>query len=146
MNVKKFIVNGIITLSAMSAVLVSGISASAATINAHYSVSNFYSYAPTYYGDYSSLYCGLGYTTLTSTNSSYNGSWKWVRFSKLGQSGGSFYTIDSRENSGTSSSISTQDIGLGNEVARRVHKGQLHYTSNSGSYVVDDYDIRIDKG
>lgn len=145
MNVKKFIVNGIVALSAMSAVLVSGISASAATIHTHYSVTNFYSYAPTYYGDHSYLYCGLGYTTLTATDPDYYGSYKWVRFSRLGQSGGSFYTISSSENSGTANPISTSPLTLTSEVARRVHKGQLHYTSDPNSDIVDDYDIRIDK-
>lgn len=146
MNVKKFIVNGIVALSAMSAVLVSSISASAATIHTHYSVTNFYSYTPTYYGDYSSLYCGLGYTTLTATSPSYYGSHKWVRASILGENSGSFYTIASSENSGTSNPISTSTLNLTNEVARRIHKGKLYYTSSSSSSVVDDYDIRIDKG
>ena len=145
MNVKKLIVNGIVALSAMSSVLVPCMSANAQKIELSYSATNFFYYDPVYFGSYSRLNCNLGYTTITATNTDYNGSWKWVRFSERGQSGGSFYTIDSRENVGTSTSISTTNIGLPNTVARRIHKGEIHYTSDISSQVKDEFDIRIDK-
>lgn len=52
---------------------------------------------------------------------------------------------DSREKTGCNAILSTDAISLTNDIVRRVHKAQLHKSSNASSDIVDNYNIKIDK-
>lgn len=56
------------------------------------------------------MYCNTDGTKLTGHGEDYDGAYKWVRFSILGKSNNSYYTIDSREATATTSSISTSPL------------------------------------
>lgn len=144
MNVKKFFVKSFVVVSAMSALLVTGLSAYAE----EFPISDFYSYTTTRTSDNetSTMYCNTDGTKLTGHGENYAGAYKWVRFSILGSSGnGTYYTIDSREATGTTSSVSTSPLSMSNEVVRRIHKAQLYYSDKSYSDIIDNYDVRINK-
>lgn len=145
-NIKKIFVNSFIAISSLSAVLATGLSAYAKNVEQSFNTGNFYSYTATYYGDKSYMSCKTDGTALTASTSDYSGAYKWVRFSILGEGNSkSYYTIDSREETGNSSTVSTDPLPMSDAVVRRIHKAQLHYASNIDSSVVDNYDIRIDK-
>lgn len=145
MNIRKFFVKSFVLVSAMSALLTTGISAYAKDVSWEYKATNFYDYTDTYNGDGSEMYCATNGTSLTSKKSSYDGAYKWVRFSILGKSNNSYYTIDSREATGTTSSVSTESLPMTSAVARRIHKAQLYETSDINSGVIDNFDVRINK-
>lgn len=144
MNVKKFFVKSFVLVSAMSALLATGISAYANDVTTEFAVSDFYNYTTTRNGAHSNIDCEKNGTTLDGW-SGYEGSYKWVRFSILGESNGSYYSIDATENTGCSSSLSTNYMTVSSEVARKIYKAQLHGTNNTSSSIVDNYDIRINK-
>ncbi len=145
MNIKKFFVKSFIVVSVMSALLATGISVYANDVTTEFEASNFYNYTTTRNGAHSNIDCETNGTTLDGW-SGYEGSYKWVRFSILGDSGNkSYYSIDAREADGWSSSLSTDYMTVDAEVARKIYKAQLHGTSNTSSSVVDNYDIRINK-
>ena len=56
------------------------------------------------------MYSNTDGTKLTGHGEDYDGAYKWVRFSILGKSNNSYYTIDSREATATTSSISTSPL------------------------------------
>lgn len=145
MNIKKFFIKSFVVVSAMSALLTTGISAYAKDVSWEYRATNFYDYTDTYDGNGSKMYCATSGTSLTSKNSNYDGAYKWVRFSILGKSNGSYYTIDSREATGTLSSVSTEALPMTSAVARRIHKAQLYETSDINTDVIDTFDVRINK-
>lgn len=91
------------------------------------------------------MYCNTDGTKLTGHGEDYAGAYKWVRFSILGKSNNSYYTIDSREATGTTSSVSTESLPMTSAVSRRIHKAQLYETSDINSGVIDNFDVRINK-
>lgn len=142
MNVKKFFVKSFVLMSAMSALLTTGISAYATTPEP---IEDFYWYTHTEDKDYSSMDCNIDSTTLRATKSNYYNSYKWVRFSILRMDNdGSFHTIDSKEATGTSTTVSTPSLPMNSSVARRIHKAKL-YKTDSNSPVIENFDIRYDK-
>lgn len=144
MNAKKFFVKSFVLLSAMSALLTTGISAYAKDVATEFTASDFYNYTTTRNGSHSNIDCEKNGTTLDSW-SGYEGSYKWVRFSILGESNGSYYSIKATENTGYSSSLSTEYMSVDSEVARKVYKAKLYGTSNETSTVVDNYNIKVNK-
>lgn len=144
MNIRKFFVKSFVLVSAMSALLTTGLSVYAE----EFPVNGFYSYTTTRTSDNqtSTMYCNTNGTKLTGHGEDYAGAYKWVRFSILGSSGNdTYYTIDSREATGTTSSVSTSSLSMTDKVVRRIHKAQLHYSNESYSDIVDNYDVRINK-
>lgn len=146
MNVKKIFVKSFVLVSAMSALLATGISAYAKDVIEEFvPSSNFYNYTTIRNGAHSNIDCEKNGTTLDGW-SGYEGSYKWVRFSILGDSGNKkYYSIDAREADGWSASISTDYLSVDAEVVRKIYKAQLHGTSNTSSTIVDNYDIRVNK-
>lgn len=144
MNFKKIIVNSFVVCSVASALLTTGISAYAKEVKTEFVASNFYEYTTSRNGAHSNISCEKNKTTLTGWTG-YTGSYKWVRFSILGEANGSYYSINSTENNGCGTSVSTNNLTVTAEVARKIYKAQLHGTSNPDSTLIDDYDIRVNK-
>lgn len=145
MNIKKFFVKSFLVVSAMSALLATGISAYAKDVIVEFiPPSDFYNYTTTRNGEHSNIDCNKNGTTLKGWTG-YEDSYKWVRFSILGESNGSYYSIDATENTGCSSPLSTNYMTVDSEVARKIYKAQLHGTKKPDSTVIDNYDIRVNK-
>ncbi len=145
MNLKKILVNSFVVCSVTSALLATGLSANAATVSKNLSVSGFYSYINNWAGEYSSIYAYTDMTGITTANSDYYNSYKWVRYAVYGESNGSYYSISSIEDSGTARTILTNPRTITSDVVRRIHKAKLHYSSLSTSTVMDDFDVRLNK-
>lgn len=145
MKLKKLLVKSFVLCSVASALLATGLSANAATVSKNLSESGFYSYTNNWSGTYSSIYAYPDMTGITTANSNYYSSYKWVRYAVYGESNGSYYSIYSIEDNSTARTILTDSRAITSDVVRRIHKAQLHYSSNSSSTVVDDFDVRINK-
>lgn len=96
-------------------------------------------------GDESSIYAYTDMTGITTSNSDYYGAYKWVRYAVYGKSNNSYNLIYYNEDSGTDRTILTSPRTITTDVVRRIHKAKLHYSSNSSSNVVDNFDVRLDK-
>jgi len=142
---KKVLVNSFVVCSVTSALLATGFSANASTITQSVTLSDFYSYIEKYENEISTMRTYTDMTSLTASNSDYNGAYKWVRYAVYGQSSGSYYSIYSSENNGTAKTVLTNPRTITTDVVRRIHKAQLHYSSNSSSTVMDDFDVRLNK-
>lgn len=144
MNLKKILVNSFVVCSVASALLATGTSAYANEIKTEFVASNFYEYTTSRNGSNSNISCEKTRTTLTGWTG-YTGSYKWVRFSILGEANGSYYSINATENNGYTTSVSTNNLTVDSEVARKIYKAKLHGTSNPNSTIIDNYDIRVNK-
>lgn len=145
MKLKKFLVNSFVIGSVASALLATGLSVNAATVSKNLTVSGFYTYTNNWGGEHSAMYAYPDMTGITTAEPDYYSSYKWVRYAVYGESNGSYYSIYSIEENGTARTILTDQRTITSNVVRRIHKAQVHYSSDSSSAVKDDFDVRLNK-
>lgn len=103
-------------------------------------------YGDTVYEPNSMFSVVAGQTSLKALNSAYYYSYKRVDYTQYGQSGASYYEINSADNYGCADPIYNSYLTVTDEVALRHHGGQLHLTSNPGSSIVESYGYNVYKG
>lgn len=146
MNVKKMIFS--VIAAATTALAVGSISAAAYTIvhdDYLYTTANVKTAEYKYVGNYANHYAKIQDTAISSTNASYNGSYKYVYYRQYGERNGSFYQIDDSDGDGTSPTILSDPLPVGNNVAGRHHDTELHYTSDKQSSVKEEFSATIIK-
>lgn len=146
MNVKKMIFS--VIAAATTALAVGSISAAAYTIvhdDYLYTTANVKTAEYKYVGNYANHYAKIQDTAISSTNASYNGSYKYVYYKQYGERNGSFYRIDDSKRKGTSQTILSDPLPVGNDVAGRHHDTELHYTSDEQSSVKEEFSATIIK-
>lgn len=146
MNVKKMIFS--VIAAATTALAVGSISAAAYTIvhdDYLYTTANVKTAEYKYVGNYANHYAKIQDTAISSTNASYNGSYKYVYYKQYGERNGSFYTICSTSEKGLKPTILTDPIPVDNYVAGRHHDTELHYTSDAQSSVKEEFSATIIK-
>lgn len=146
MNVKKMIFS--VIAAATTALAVGSISAAAYNVvntNDYRTTANVKTAEYKYVGNYANHYAKIQDTAISSTNASYNGSYKYVRYIQYGDSNGNLYRIYEDYATGTNSTVLTDPYPVSSEVGTRRHDTELHYTSNPSSTVKETFTAVITK-